>query len=200
MANRVFRFAFGSAADPRSGLWRAWTHQDEVHLGVRATHAEVHLVAYPTGRWRITVGDAVSKWTRPPEFRPGWTHGPDVLFPFRPEPVRDSHADPHAPEPITWLAPPAPGFAARVVLLLASPRAEASHWRPLDAPGTTSLAILPLRTRGAVHLSRRDEAGDPEEAITSMSAGPIGFEVVVSADHRGRPTLRVSPAREGTPG
>jgi hypothetical protein len=193
MANKVFRFALGSAADPRSGRWRAWTHEDEVHLGVQATHAELHLIAYPTGRWRITIGDAVSKWTRPKEFRPGWTRGPDILIPFRPGPVRLPETDPFAHEPIAWLPAPAPGFAACFSLLLASRRAEESQWRPQDAPGTLGLAILPLRTIGALHLNRLDGAMDPVDAPISPSAEATGFEVLVSADHTGRPTLRVSP-------
>jgi hypothetical protein len=191
MANKVFRFALGSTADPRSGLWRAWTHEDEVHLGVQATHTELHLVAYPTGRWRITIGGAVSKWTRPNEFRPGWTLGPDLLIPHSPGPIRLPGTDPLAHEPVTWLPAPGPGFAARFSLLLASPRAEGSQWRPQDAPGTIGLAILPLRTMGALHLNRLDEAMEPAEAPTSRSGEAVGFDVQVSADHTGRPTLRV---------
>jgi hypothetical protein len=193
MANKVFRFALGSAAEPRSGLWRAWTHEDEVHLGVRSTHAEVHLIAYPTGRWRITIGSDVSKWTRPPEFRPGWTRGPDLLIPHSPARVRLPAVEPETPVPTTWLAPPQPGFVARFSLLLASPRAEGSTWRPQDAPGTVSLAVLPLRTAGALHLNRLDEPLNPEEWPAVTTGDPAAFEVVVSADHTGRPTLRVSP-------
>lgn len=192
MANKVFRFALGSAADPRSGLWRVWTHEDEVHLGVRATHAEVHLIAYPTGRWRITIGSDVSKWTRPAEFRPGWTRGPDLLIPFSPARIRLPAGEPAAPEPITWLAPPAPGSVARFSLLLASPRAEGSTWRPQDAPGTVGLVILPLRTAGALHLNRLDEPMDPGEWPAAPAGEETGFEVHVSADHSGRPTLRVA--------
>lgn len=194
MANKVFRFALGSATEPRSGLWRVWTHEDEVHLGVKATTAELHVTLYPTGRWRITIGSDVSKWTRPKEFRPGWTRGPDLLIPFSSQPVRIPQPDPLAHEPVTWLAPPASGFVAHFSLLLASPRAEGSQWRPHDAPGTIGLAILPLRTAGALHLNRLDEAMDPLEKAPPAAAG---FEVLVSADDTGRPTLRVSPTVTG---
>jgi hypothetical protein len=94
MATKSFRFALGAPDDPRSGLWRAWTHEDETHLGVRTTTAEVHLTAYPTGRWRIVIGSDISKWTRPKEFRPGWTRGPDLLIPFSAAPVRPAAIDP----------------------------------------------------------------------------------------------------------
>lgn len=190
MANKVFRFALGSAADPRSGLWRVWTHEDEVHMGVKTTAAELHMTLYPTGRWRITIGDDVSKWTRPKEFRPGWTRGPDLLIPFSARPVQIPQPDPLAHEPLAWLPSPASGSLARFSLLLASPRAEGSQWRPHDAPGTIGLAVLPLRTAGALHLNRLDEVIDRSEKSPPDAEG---FEVLVSADHTGRPTLRVSP-------
>lgn len=192
MANKVFRFALGSPSDPRSGCWRAWTHEDEVHLGVRATDAEVHLTAYPTGRWRITVGNQISKWTRPKEFRPGWTRLPNLLIPFVPHPIRLPEADALSPD-INWLPPPGPGVVAHVSLLLASPRAEGSQWRPQDAPGTIGLVVLPLRTAGALHLNRLDEPMDPDDPTQVPSGEASGFQVIISADHSGLPTLRVSP-------
>lgn len=200
MATKAFRFALGDPDRPRSGLWRAWTHEDDAHLAVRSTSAEVHLTAYPTGRWRIVIGSDVSKWTRPQEFRPGWTRGPDLIIPFTAAPVRPVEHEPFADEPLAWLPSPAPGHHARFALLFASPRAEGSQWRPQDAPGTQSIAILPLRTLGALHLNRVDEAIPPEDValpsapISSTAApspAPIGFEVIVSADQTGRPTLRV---------
>lgn len=191
MANKVFRFALGSASDPRSGLWRVWTHEDEVHLGVRATLAETHLTAYPTGRWRITVGDSVSKWTRSKEFRPGWTRLPSLLIPYSPGSVRLPDGESPSPVPVAWLPPPRPGFVAHFSLLLASPRAEGSQWRPQDAPGTEGLTVLPLRTAGALHLNRLDET-EAEESREGRTGGSTGFEVRVSADHTGFPTLRVS--------
>ena len=200
MATKVFRFALGSLASPRSGLWRLWTHEDEVHLAVRTTREEVALTAYPTGRWRIAVGTVVSRWTRPKEFRPGWTRGPDLVIPGSVAPVQSPASDPYATEPVSWLPAPPAGQLARFTLLFASPRAEGSRWRPLDAPGTESLIVLPLRTAGAPHLCRVDEP-DPAEALPAGGApavedppGPVEFAVVVSADQDGRPSLRESYA------
>lgn len=195
MATKVFRFALGAPDNPRSGLWRAWTHEDETHLGVRTTSDEVHLTAYPTGRWRIVIGSDISKWTRPKEFRPGWIRGPDLLLPFSAAPVRPTGPDPFPQEPVTWLPPPAPGHVARFTLLFASPRAEGSQWRPHDAAGTLGIAILPLRTLGALHLNRVDELIAPEDAPAGTpgpASEPTGFAVIVSADQTGRPSLRVS--------
>jgi hypothetical protein len=183
-----------------------WTHEDEAHVAVGTTREKVELTVYPTGRWRIAVGSVVSRWTRPKEFRPGWTRGPDLVVPYSAAPVRSPADSQNAAEPVAWLPPPAPAYLARFILLFASPRAEESRWRPLDAPGTQSLAVLPLRTAGALHLCRLDEPLDPEalaapapEATDASAAGPAGagsgsveFIVIVSADQAGRPSLRES--------
>ena len=206
MATKVFRFALGAPATAYSGLWRAWTHEDEVHLAVRAADEDVGLTVYPTGRWRITVGTSVSRWTRPAEFRPGWSRGPDLVIPYTALPVQPPANDPYAAEPIAWLPPPAPGFHARFSLLIATPSAEASHWRPQEAPGSRSLATLPLRTAGSLHLYRVDELATPEHSTAPAqlapdalrlvsSALPPGLSrvtVIVSADNLGCPSFRES--------
>jgi len=194
MATHAFRFALGSPASPLSGLWRVWTHEDDVHAAVQTTRGEVVLTAYPTGRWRISVGTDMSRWTRPSEFRPGWTRGPDIIIPCRTAPVPLPGTDAHAAEPVVWLPPPAPGHVARFALLFASPRAEQSRWRPQDAPGTQSVTVLPLRTAGCLHLSRIDEPAPPTDRVGPLSPDPLRFDVVISADEAGRPSLRESPA------
>ncbi|MDZ4864554.1 MAG: hypothetical protein SGJ01_14050 [Gemmatimonadota bacterium] len=206
MANKVFRFALGSAAMPRSGVWRAWTHEDEVHLAVRAGDEDVAVTVYPTGRWRITVGAVVSRWTRPKEFRPGWSRGPDLIIPYTATPVASPLDDPCVAEPIAWLAPSDSGFVARFSLLTATPSAEASHWRPQDVLGSQNLAALPLRTAGTLHLYRVDEPAPPEQApppgllgpealrdpATERASGLARLTIVVSADQMGCPSLRES--------
>ncbi len=206
MANKVFRFALGSPATPYSGRWRVWTHEDEVHLAVRATDEEVGLTVYPTGRWRITVGGAASRWTRPADFRPGWSRGPDLVIPYTATPVQSPAIDPYATEPLVWLPPSTHGFHARFSLLIATPSAEASHWRPPEAPGTQSLATLPLRTAGTLHLYRIDEPATPEHSTPPAAVAPDGSQVLpaaapptplrmtvnVSADNLGYPSFRES--------
>lgn len=186
MATHAFRFALGSPDYPRSAVWRIWTHENDAHAAVLTPRGELVLTVYPTGRWRIALGKDVSRWTRPPEFRPGWTRGPEILLPSTAASVPLPAPDPHAAEPITWLAPPAPGQMARLTLLLATPRAEESRWRPQDAAGTEGITVLPLRTAGCLHLSRIDAPIPVEES----GAGAEGFDVVVSADEAGRPSLR----------
>ncbi len=195
MANKVFRFALGSPDAPRSGLWRAWTHEDEVHLAVPATPDLVALTIYPTGRWRITVGSVVSRWNRPKDFRLGWSRGPDLVIPHTDARVQLPSSDPYSKEPLTWLPPPAPGFQTRISLLIATPSAEASHWRPVEIPGTQALATLPLRTAGTLHLYRLDEPVPLEEqraAVPAQDSGPVAITVAVSADQSGCPSFRES--------
>jgi hypothetical protein len=194
MATHAFRFALGALARPLSGLWRVWTHEDDVHASVQTPRGELVLTAYPTGRWRITVGSDMSRWTRPKEFRPGWTRGPDLIIPYSASPVPFPATDPHATEPVAWLPPPVPGHLARFTLLFASPRAEESRWRPEDAPGTQSVAVLPLRTAGWLHLSRIDEPLPLAEPTDPLHPGSLTFDVVVSADEAGRPSLREAHA------
>lgn len=186
MATHVFRFALGSPESPRSAVWRLWTKDNDTHASVVTPRGELVLTVYPTGRWRIALGKDVSRWNRPPEFRPGWTRGPEIILPSTGAMVPLPSPEAHAAEPITWLEPPAAGQAARFTLLLASPRAEESHWRPHDAPGTQGVTVLPLRTAGYLHLSRIDAPIPVDEA----GPGPEAFDVVVSADEAGRPSLR----------
>jgi hypothetical protein len=193
MANKIFRFALGSPAAPASGLWRAWTHEDEIHLAMPATLGEFALTIYPTGRWRITVAGVVSKWNRPKEFRPGWSHGPDLVIPHASAPVALPPKDPYPTEPVTWLPAPAAGYQSRFTLAIATPAAELSHWRPEEPAGTQKLAALALRKAGTFHLYRREEPVSPDDETPSGAAatgGPLATRVVISADQQGVPSLR----------
>ncbi len=197
MANKIFRFALGDAASPHSGIWRLWTHEDEVHLAVRAATEDVGLTVYPTGRWKITVGTAASRWNRPKDFRPGWSRGPDLIIPHTELTVPQPAVDPWPTDSVHWLPGSAPGFQARFSLLIATPSAELSHWRPEEKPGTQGLVTLPLRTAGTVHLYRIDEAAVPDapapspaSAAASGSGATALLRVIISADPTGAPSFR----------
>ncbi|MEO8449778.1 MAG: hypothetical protein ABI647_08320 [Gemmatimonadota bacterium] len=190
--SKVFRFALGSAVTPLSLVWRVWTREDELHLEVRTADADVSFTAWPTGRWRIAVGEIVSRWNRPKEFRPGWTRGPDLVIPHSavvvPSPALKA-------EPVMWLPPPRPGHLVRFSLLFASPRIEENRWRPTDAPGIESVTVLPLRRAGTVHICRGEEllgtgeGADPPSGEPGPGDGSAASRVIVSADRTGRPSL-----------
>jgi hypothetical protein len=195
--SKVFRFGLGSPARPLSLLWRVWAREDEVHVAVRTTEGDVEFTAYPTGRWRIAVGSVVSRWNRPKEFRPGWTRGPDLVAPHSAVAVLSPANRSLAAEPVAWLPAPAAGHLARFSLLFASPRIEENRWRPSDTPGTVTLAILPLRRAGAVHLCRGDEPTSFGEVPDALGEGSVACSVIVSADQTGRPSLWESRAPSG---
>lgn len=191
MALKSFRFALGSSARPASGIWRVWVQEDDVHLQIHGTHQIVEFTAYRTGRWRIASGAAVSRWTRPKDFRPGWTEGPDLLIPGSHHPLRLPDPFPPGSEPVVWYPAPAPGRLARFKVLFASTRSSQYPWQPTDVAGTAGITILALRTAGWLHICRRDE---PDEDLPDPLAAEATatLAVTVSANQAGVPSLRES--------
>lgn len=172
-----------------SGIWRLWVQEDDVHLQVQASEQLVEFTAYRTGRWRISAGDAVSRWTRPKEFRPGWSRGPDLIVPASLAPLLVPSVVTKVVEPVTWLPVPTAGEVARFTLLFAAPRATENSWKPTDVAGTESIRHLSLRTAGVVHLCRRDEANDdPDDTAPGFTAARLA--VRISANQAGVPSLR----------
>ena len=182
-----FRFALGSAEQPRSLVWRAWTRDDEVHLTVVPGAGEIALTAYPTGRWRIELGGVVSRWHRPKAFRPGWTRGPDIILPGRVTAAEPVVKVTKTTEPITWLRAPAEGQATRIQLWFANPGADETRWRQALARSAESLVVLSLRRAGTVHLVRQDEPAEADDETGGSRSGVRG--VAVRADQTGRPSF-----------
>ncbi len=180
-----FRFALGSEQQPQSLVWRVWTRDDEVHVSVRTVALTTELIAYPTGRWRIEVGGIASRWHRPKEFRPGWTRGPDIVFPGMLAGAKPPVPSKKETEPIHWLRGPGEGQAARVQMWFATPGADETRWRQALSRSIESVAVLALRRAGALHLIRLDEPADPE----SGDRGTGARGVVVRADQSGRPSF-----------
>jgi hypothetical protein len=186
---KSFRFALGTDDRPASGIWRLWVQEDDVHLQVQASQQLVEFTAYRTGRWRIAAGDAISRWTRPKEFRPGWIRGPDLIVPASPAPLHVPQVITKVPEPVTWYPAPKAGNVARFTLLFAGPRATAGNWTPTDVAGTERITLLSLRTAGVIHLCRRDEADD-DPVDTAPGAASLQLAVRISANQAGVPSLR----------
>ncbi len=189
MALKSLRFALGTPDLPRSGLWHLWVQEDDVHLDVETAPHTLAFTAYKTGRWRIAAGAAISRWTRPKDFRPGWTRGPDLLVPGSTYPLHLPNSKPT--EPVTWLPLPFPGSIARFSMLFAGPRSTDYPWRPANIAGSTDIAVLALRTMGSLYLCRRDEPDDDPEPGTA-GAEFQALVVRISADQAGVPSLRES--------
>ena len=184
MAGPVWWFALGSSEDPRSLCWSVRTKDDELRLAASPADGPVELTAYPTGRWRVTVGGVVSRWFRPPEFRPGWVRGPDVLL--------GGHSAP--PEPgvpvgsVRWLNPPNVGQLARIQLWFANPYADEGKWWSALPRSTERIEVFLLRRAGSVHIVRDDEPVDPDDQPGPPLARGRG--VAVRTDSAGRLSLR----------
>lgn len=184
---KAIRLALGAPGQARSLEWRVWVKDDEVHCDGRTATEEIKFTGYPTGRWRIDVGGAVSRWHRPKPFRPGWTQGPDLVLSGRLAEVEPAAGRSNAADPVRWLRPPADGLVCRVQLWFATPGAEEDRWRSGLPRGAESLAVLSLRRSGAVHLIRIDEAADIEAGLEGGRLVERG--VAVRADHSGRPSF-----------
>ena len=185
--DKAIRFALGAPGQARSLEWRVWVKDDEVHCDGRTAVEEINFIGYPTGRWRIEIGGAVSRWHRPKPSRPGWTRGPDWVISGRPAEVEPTAARPKAGDPLRWLPPPADGLVCRVQLWFAAPGAEVGPWRSALPPGAETLAVLSLRRSGAVHLVRIDET--PESEAGSEGGRLVERGVAVRADQSGRPSF-----------
>ena len=118
MPDPTVRFAAGSVDRPRSSVWRLWVHGSDAYLGARVILGTFKLSLHQSGRWiaAFTEQSGVvitetgtrrhKEWSRPPEFRPGWTQGPSVMIPWvtwrdelRPLPERIPSDTEWVPEP-----------------------------------------------------------------------------------------------------
>lgn len=90
MSDPTLRFAAGSPERRFSSVWRLWVHGSDAYLGARTLLRWLKLSMHQTGpdQWisaftsesGAVLNETGSRrhrtWTRPPEFRPGWTQGP----------------------------------------------------------------------------------------------------------------------------
>jgi hypothetical protein len=75
-------------------VWRLWVHRSDVYLAARIMAGKLKLSLHESGEWisaftkqsGVIIKETGSRrhktWRRPPEFTPGWTHGPAVIVPW----------------------------------------------------------------------------------------------------------------------
>jgi hypothetical protein len=75
-------------------VWRLWVHRSDVYLAARIMAGKLKLSLHESGEWisaftnqsGVIIQETGSRrhktWKRPPEFTPGWTHGPAVIVPW----------------------------------------------------------------------------------------------------------------------
>ncbi len=90
---KTIRFAVGPPHEARSSIWRLWVQGNETYLSTRGLASTLKLSLHQSGKWRLAwtsdselfaqgTNDRVEqRWERPPEFYPGWVHGPTIIIP-----------------------------------------------------------------------------------------------------------------------
>jgi hypothetical protein len=129
------RFAVGGLDAPRSSTHRIWTarHTPDVYLATRAVAGVQKVSLHASGRWQHSfVSDEkarpflpagasrhVDRWTRPPEFGPGWTRMYVVMVPGT-ELRRYKHRE---PGDVVFVPPPRPYHAVYFEVVSVAPGA-----------------------------------------------------------------------------
>ncbi len=94
----------------QSGVWRLWTHGDDVYISLRDLTKVKKVSLHPSGRWRnawaeehvakgspfVAPGQdrATDKWERPPELAPGVTRAFDIVVSAS-DVTQPQHLDPN---------------------------------------------------------------------------------------------------------
>ncbi len=135
------RFAVGSANGPRSGVWRLWLprHGQDIYCGLRSIAHRFKVSLHGNGRCHAALQSDIAddypggvpnrflKVWEAPEVEPG------LSLPFRlciPSTQLDIAPIVEKPSrPITWLQPPAPGFALHIDFVITAPGAmDPEEW------------------------------------------------------------------------
>ena len=134
MPSDVIRVAVGDPTHLSSSIWRYWNERDEIYGANIGGRSMAKLSLHSSGIWRLAflkepirpLGlDAdprvLYRWTRPAEFKHGWTQCLDLIIPIANIKHRFSVVDLAAHQKqITWIAQPPPANKVTFTLLLAS--------------------------------------------------------------------------------
>lgn len=147
----AIRFGARGLARPASAVWRLWVEGDETYLAARDLGGTFKISLHSSGRWRGAWTERsgvleehsedrkVFSWSRPPEFRTGWTQGASVLVPD--SQVRFPFEVPDPSDPlIHWSMAPAPGSKVLFTTLFSAPDAEEIENVMLEGDG-----LLPFK-------------------------------------------------------
>jgi hypothetical protein len=167
---KTLRFAVGGPDDYRSAIWRLWVQGNDVYLAARAVMGFIKFSLHHSGKWRLAwtersgilakgSSDRVEgRWTRPPEFRRGWTQGPAIIVPHTGIQHPFRHHDDDVSKSVVWSPTPRPGYKLHFTVLFANLHAPVDSWSKVLRPGDKCLGALYLKDRDTVALCRREVA------------------------------------------
>jgi hypothetical protein len=134
------RWSVGSATGARSTIWRVWAHRSDVYIAARTVASDMKVSLHASGRWRAAFTEhhltrpkplippgadrAIEKWTRPPEFAPGWTRAFLIIVPA--SEVVTSEAVIEDADEVLWFERPPDGWALHFDVLFAAPEAASA--------------------------------------------------------------------------
>ncbi len=182
----VIRFAVGSPEEAHSAVWNLVTNGNDVYLFGRQSRRYLKTSLHASGVWRLawteesqilTTGTndrVISRWRRPPEFRPGWTEGISVIVPWTPIGRHFPAVDAPADKPVQWMRAPAPWDKVVFTVLFAAPDMSESAWESIRQPGDRNLGRLFLKNGESVWVAVRRGPLEPiEKAEAEKLAGEL---------------------------
>jgi hypothetical protein len=155
----MIRIVVGTAPGPRSGLWRIFTHNDDIYVQHDYMRADVKTSLHASGanhhamtphaveRWKADGDRYMMKWGEPEDFAPGGKMLLGIVIPTDHLSVPDSEPPLAKREKITLLEPAPPGDATVISIVVTAPSTR------LTAPDGQPSALLtswPLPIRGTV--------------------------------------------------
>ena len=183
----VIRLAAGNRYRLCSPVWRFWTNKSDVYFGARMALGFYKVSLHESGQWISALtkesGSAFSSgdrrhrsWQRPGEFRPGWTQGPGLIFPFVPWPTFELSDD--VPTDVVWVSCPSPGTNVQVVVLFSSAGSDPDEIHQVSQPGDLVVGSMVLANGETVWLQARviPMTADAARGIQSVGKEFEGFK------------------------
>jgi hypothetical protein len=155
----MIRVVVGRAPGARSGLWRIFTHDDDIYVQHDGMRKEVKTSLHASGvghhvwtergaeRWQPDGDRYIMKWGEPEEFAPGGKALLGIVLPTDHLTVPEEEPPLAQREKITLLDPAQPGEATFISIVLTGP--ETRLTAPKDEPSAL-VAMWSLPTRGHV--------------------------------------------------
>lgn len=165
------RFAVGPPEEYRSAVWRFWASRNDVYLAARNAVGVLKFSLHASGDWRVAFTSeskivipelgsrVIGHWSRPPEFRPGWTRGVSVMVPH----TRSEHLFGRRiiQKPVSYLEGPRPAHCVAMTVVYKDTDEE--DWSAILTEADSLIGVV-NRARGPVGLIRRENPIPPAEA------------------------------------